>query len=145
MPAQGEMSGCKVDELRKQRNEDEDDDPSAQKESELPSSSPSQLGTQATTQGESMKSGEGSGKAPVEGEETIKALLDIDELMFDSDLSEKDEGLEEGEMLPPVIEDWKSDDEVLPDVDEDINEHVVPNQSKTEVVYEGDVGVTVID
>ena len=48
-------------------------------------------------------------------------------------------------MLPSVIEDWKLDDEVLPDVDEDINEHVVPNQSKTDVVLEGDAGATLID
>ena len=75
----------------------------------------------------------------------IEALKDIDELTFDSDLSDKDQGLEEGEMLPPVIEDWKSDDEVLPDEDEDINEHIVSNQSKTEVVFEEDMDVNVVD
>ena len=48
-------------------------------------------------------------------------------------------------MLPPVIEDWKSDDEVLPNEDEDINEHIVLNQSKTEVVLDGVIGATLID
>ena len=45
VPAHGEMSGCKEDELRKQRNEDEDDDPSVHKEGELLSASPTQLST----------------------------------------------------------------------------------------------------
>ena len=127
MSAQGGVSGCREDELRKKGNEDEDDDPSEQRESELPSSSPSRLGTQTQTQGESFKTGEGSGKGLVEEDDTIEALLDIDDFIFDSDVSNKEAGLEKGEMLPPVIEDWKSDDEVLPNEDEDINEHIVLN------------------
>ena len=47
--------------------------------------------------------------------------------MFDSDMSDKDDDVEEGEVLPLNVEDRKSDDEVLPDDEEDINEHVVPN------------------
>ena len=96
MPAQGEMSGCKEDKLRKKRNEDQDDDPSGNKDGELPSSSPSGLGTQTQLQGESVPTGQGSGKwkGPVEEEETIEALLDIDEFIIDSDLSDKDQGLE---------------------------------------------------
>ena len=139
------MSGCKVDELRRRLDEDEDDDPSAHKDSELPRSSPSRLGMQAKTQGESVQPAEGAGKGPMEADDSIiEALQDIDELTFYSDLSDKEEGLEEGEILPLVIEDWKSYNEVLPDVDEDINEHVVPNQSKTEVVFER-ASATLID
>ena len=37
--AQGETSGCKEDELSKARDNDKDDDPNAQKEGELLSSS----------------------------------------------------------------------------------------------------------
>ena len=56
LPDQGETS-CKEDELRRRGNDDEDDDPNASKESELPSSSPSRLGTQTHVQGESVQAG----------------------------------------------------------------------------------------
>ena len=47
---------------------------------------------------------------------------------FDSDWSDKEDDVEEGEFLPTIISDWHSDDEVLPDEDKDINEHVVSHQ-----------------
>ena len=135
LAAQGEKSSCKEDELRRKDDEDRDDDPSAPKESELPGSS-TQLGSKlSTVQGESGNGAGISGEAPVDEEETIEALLDLDE-----ELTVSDDELEEGEFAPIDVEEWKSDEEIVDDKDDDINEHVVIQHNLTSVVMEGDEG-----
>ena len=88
----GETS-CREDELRMKRSNDEDDDPSAAKDSEQPSSTSKQTGVQATAQGESSKvaEGSGSGKGVMEGEDTIEALLDLDDLLLGNEEEEEGE------------------------------------------------------
>ena len=141
LPPPGETSGCREDELRNKGSNDDDNDPSAAKEGEQPTLS-TQVGLQTSAHGDSVKEvqGSGSGKVVEEGEETIEALLGLDDMLED----EADEELEEGEFLPTGVEDWKPDDEVLPDHEADVNEHVVLHQSKTDVVIDkvgGDVTV----
>lgn len=62
------------------------------------------------------------------------------DLGLNSDSSDDVDDLEEGEFIPDEIVDWKSDDEVLPDPDVDINEHVVEEQQTTDVVIDEDLG-----
>ena len=143
-PAMGETS-CKEDELRMKGSNDEDDDPSTAKEGEQPTST-TQIGVQTSAQGESAREvgGSGSGKGVMEGEETIEALLNLDELMV-GDEGGEDEELEEGEFLPTDVEHWKPNDEVLPDHKGDIDEHVVLNQSKKNVVIDTIGGEMFVD
>ena len=58
---------------------------------------------QTTTQGESSKEvqGSGSGKGVEEGEDTIEALLGLDDLL----INDEEDELEEGEFLPTEVED----------------------------------------
>ena len=101
---------------------------------------------QTSTQGESTKKvqGSGSGKGVVEREETIEALLDLDETLL-GDEDEKEEELEKGEILPTDVEDWKPEDEVLPDIKADIDKHVVLTQSKNGVVFYTVGGEVIVD
>ena len=45
-------------------------------------------------------------------------------MMVDEEEDEEEE-LEEGELLPTEVDDWKPEDEMIPDIEEDIDEHVV--------------------
>ena len=150
LSSQGETSGCKEDELRKKRDEDKDDDPNAPRDSELPSSS-AKFGTLATSQGESGKDVGGSGENPqeideVEAEkpETIEAILGIDDLL-DLEDDNDEGGLEEGEFMPIDVPNWKSDEEKIDDVEMDINEHIVIDQTMTDVIHEDGEGDVLID
>ena len=42
-----------------------------------------------------------------------------------SDEFDANDEVEEGEFLAPDVADWKSDDEIIPDADADVSEHVV--------------------
>ena len=120
-------TSCREDELRNKGSNDEDDDPSAAGEGEQPSTT-TKVGVQTSAQGESTKEvqGSGSGKGVEEEDETIDALLGIDDMVMD----DEEEELEEGEMLPTEVDDWQPDDTVLPDLEADVDEHIVINQSK---------------
>ena len=102
-PAIGETS-CREDKLQDKRPNDDDDDPSAAKEGEQPISL-TQVGVQTSARGESAKEvqGSGSGKGVVESEETIEALLDLDDMLLGDE--DEEEELEEGEILPTDVED----------------------------------------
>ena len=78
----------------------------------------------------------------MEGDETIEALLDLDDLLVGD---EEEEELEEGEFLPTEVEDWNPNDKVLPDMEEDIDEHIVISQSKTGVVFDTVGGEVTVD
>ena len=47
--------------------------------------------------------------------------------------------------MPTEVEDWKPEDEVLPDIEEDIDEHVVLSQSKTDVIFDMVGGEMIVD
>ena len=59
--------------------------------------------------------------------------------------NEEDEELEECEFLHIDVEDWKPEDEVLPDFEADVDEHVVLQQSKTDIVFESARGDANVD
>lgn len=59
-------------------------------------------------------------------------MLDINEEWIESD-----EEIEEGEFIPTDVPEWKSDEEILIEEDDDVNEHLVLNQKMTEVEISG--------
>lgn len=77
-PAQGEILGCKGDELRENRREDKDDDPNAPKDGELLGPS-NKSGMLATLQGESTAQVAGNQETTNQAAEQIEALARIDD------------------------------------------------------------------
>ena len=96
---------------------------------------------QSNVQGESSQQGGAKATEVVEivEDESREDLFNIDDLIEENESEDATES-DEVNVLKADVLDWNSGDEVVEDCDDDIEEHIVMDQSKTEGEFEEIVG-----